>query len=255
MNQTSGEKKKKATKTKPSPSKSTKKTTKTTKTTSSKPRSKKGGNFLGSVGDLVAPTGWGSFTTAAGLLALGGLDSTYRRSSKKEKTGEVKKMKGGDGCMPIPSDSIVQTLIGKEWTSPRNNKIKSGMTGLSNWVEPAYPTIPINSKNKNNYENMKKTYNKWKNESTQSIITIKCFNQQYYYFEVTITCGDDTIIYEHKPKPGNYNKNSNQYKAYLFDTFEEAKKMSKSKDTQFALVHSALLAHHEKCKKNSNNSH
>ena len=73
MNQTGDEKKKKTTKP------STKKTTKTTKS-----RSKKGGNFLGSVGDLVAPTGWGSFATAAGLLALGGLDSTYRRSSKKE---------------------------------------------------------------------------------------------------------------------------------------------------------------------------
>jgi hypothetical protein len=158
-------------------------------------------------------------------------------------------MKGGDGCKPIPSDSIVQTLIGKEWTSPRNNKIKSGMTGLSNWVEPAFSPIQINNKNKTNYEAMKRNYNKWKNESTQSIITIKCFNQQYYYFEVTITCGDDTIIYEHKPKPGNYNKNSSEYKSYLFDTFEEAKKMSESKDTQFALVHSALLAHHEKCKK------
>lgn len=113
MNQTSGEKKKKTTKTtKTSSSKKTTKSTKPTKTTkpssskTTKPRSKKGGNFLGSVGNLVAPTGWGSFATAAGLLALGGLDSTYRRSSKKEKTGKVKIMKGGLTDCSSPNKSV-----------------------------------------------------------------------------------------------------------------------------------------------------
>jgi len=78
-----------------------KKTTKTTKTSdakktkkSSTTRSKskaKGGNFLGAVGDLVAPTGWGPFATAAGLLALDRADAALRRGTKEKK----EKMKGG----------------------------------------------------------------------------------------------------------------------------------------------------------------
>lgn len=77
------------------------KTTKTTKTSdakktkkSSTTRSKskaKGGNFLGAVGDLVAPTGWGPFATAAGLLALDRADAALRRGTKEKK----EKMKGG----------------------------------------------------------------------------------------------------------------------------------------------------------------
>jgi hypothetical protein len=65
----------------------TKKTTKKTKTHSKK----KGGNFLGTVGDLVAPTGWGPFATAAGLLALDRADAALRRGTKEKK----EKMKGG----------------------------------------------------------------------------------------------------------------------------------------------------------------
>jgi hypothetical protein len=98
MDQYGGEKKSKKTKkttkttktikdsTKPKTKKpAAKKTTKTTKT-----RSKaKGGNFLGSVGDLVAPTGWGPFATAAGLLAVNRVSSALRKGTKKEK------MRGG----------------------------------------------------------------------------------------------------------------------------------------------------------------
>jgi len=59
-------------------------------------RSKKGGNFLGAVGDLVAPTGWESFATTAGLFALDRADSALRRgksekSEKSEKSSAVKK--------------------------------------------------------------------------------------------------------------------------------------------------------------------
>ncbi len=98
MDQYGGEKKskknKKTTKTtkatkstKDSTKSKTKKSTKTTKT-----RSKaKGGNFLGSLGDLVAPTGWGPFATAAGLLALDRADAALRRGTKEKKD----KMKGG----------------------------------------------------------------------------------------------------------------------------------------------------------------
>jgi len=89
---------------KTSDAKKTTKTTKTKKTTktsdakktkkSSTTRSKskaKGGNFLGAVGDLVAPTGWGPFATAAGLLALDRADAALRRGTKEKK----EKMKGG----------------------------------------------------------------------------------------------------------------------------------------------------------------
>lgn len=59
-------------------------------------RSKKGGNFLGAVGDLVAPTGWESFATTAGLFALDRADSALRRgksekSQKSKKSSTVKK--------------------------------------------------------------------------------------------------------------------------------------------------------------------
>ena len=52
--------------------------------------SKKGGNFLGSVSELFVPTGWESFATAAGLLAIDRADAAFRRSrnsSKKQKGG------------------------------------------------------------------------------------------------------------------------------------------------------------------------
>jgi len=53
-------------------------------------KSKKGGNFLGSVSELFVPTGWENFATAAGLLALDRADAAFRRgrnSSKKQKGG------------------------------------------------------------------------------------------------------------------------------------------------------------------------
>ena len=61
---------------------------KSSKNSSSK--SKKGGNFLGSVSELFVPTGWESFATAAGLLAIDRADAAFRRSrnsSKKQKGG------------------------------------------------------------------------------------------------------------------------------------------------------------------------
>lgn len=61
---------------------------KSSKNSSSK--SKKGGNFLGSVSELFVPTGWENFATAAGLLAIDRADAAFRRgrnSSKKQKGG------------------------------------------------------------------------------------------------------------------------------------------------------------------------
>jgi len=59
---------------------------KSSSTTRSKSKTK-GGNFLGAVGDLVAPTGWGPFATAAGLLALDRADAALRRGTKEKMKG------------------------------------------------------------------------------------------------------------------------------------------------------------------------
>ena len=70
-----------------------------TKTTKSKSSSKKGGNFFGTVGDLVAPTGWGPFATAAALVGLDRVDAALRRgkSTKSEKSNAKKGgMRGGN---------------------------------------------------------------------------------------------------------------------------------------------------------------
>jgi hypothetical protein len=57
------------------------------KTKSKKTSSKKGGNFLGSVGELVAPSGWESFATTAGLFALDRADAALRRGKTTAKKG------------------------------------------------------------------------------------------------------------------------------------------------------------------------
>jgi hypothetical protein len=63
------------------------------KTSAKKSGSKKGGNFLGSIGDLVAPTGWGPFATAAALVGIDQADSAFRR--RKSGKSSAKKMSGG----------------------------------------------------------------------------------------------------------------------------------------------------------------
>ena len=84
-------------KTKSSSKTGTKSSTKTSsKTTKSKPSSKKGGNFIGTVGDLVAPTGWGPFATAAGLLALDRADAALRRGKSTKSSAKKGGMMGGD---------------------------------------------------------------------------------------------------------------------------------------------------------------
>jgi len=88
-----------------------KKTKKSSTTTRSKSKTK-GGNFLGTVGDLVAPTGWGPFATAAGLLALDRADAALRRGTKEKKEKmkggkkSEKKMKGGELTCSIPNEPI-----------------------------------------------------------------------------------------------------------------------------------------------------
>ena len=81
----------KAKKAKPKAKKSTKSKAKKApaKKSSGKKKTKKGGNFLGTVSELFAPAGWESFVTAAGLLALDRTDNYLRKSkdSKKQKGG------------------------------------------------------------------------------------------------------------------------------------------------------------------------
>jgi hypothetical protein len=86
-------------KTKSSSKTGTKSKTKTankSKTTKSKTSSKKGGNFFGTIGDLVAPSGWGPFATAAGLLALDRADAALRRGKSEKSSAKKGGMRGGN---------------------------------------------------------------------------------------------------------------------------------------------------------------
>jgi len=58
-------------------------------------KTKKGGNFLGAVGDLVAPTGWGSFATAAVLVGMDQADSALRRKKSEKSSAKKGGMRGG----------------------------------------------------------------------------------------------------------------------------------------------------------------
>lgn len=235
MDQYGGEKKSKKTK-KTSNAKKTTKTTKTTKTSdakktkkSSTTRSKskaKGGNFLGTVGDLVAPTGWGPFATAAGLLALDRADAALRRGTKekKEKMKGGKKMTGGI-CQERQPGQIQHVTIG-----PPNLK--------GNRIGEIYSYY----KNNKEYGKIRNEYEKWPNENQN--IVIKC-NDEGYYYEVNIMCDGDVKTYEHLPK-----KNSSvSRKQYYFTTFEEAMENAQKPEIQIALVKLALL---HNCKKATN---
>ena len=91
-----------------------------TKTTKSKSSSKKGGNFLGAVGDLVAPTGWGPFATAAGLLALDRADSALRRGKSSAKKGGSN-MRGGttedDVDALLSTDAAFLNKLKQNWST------------------------------------------------------------------------------------------------------------------------------------------
>ena len=57
---------------------------------------KKGGNFLGTVGELVAPSGWETFDTTAGLFALDRADAALRRGKKTKSSVKKGGMRGGN---------------------------------------------------------------------------------------------------------------------------------------------------------------
>ena len=66
------------------------------KSKSSKSKSKKGGNFLGSVSELFVPTGWETFATTAGLFALDRADAALRRGKSTKNSAKKGGMRGGD---------------------------------------------------------------------------------------------------------------------------------------------------------------
>ena len=204
MDQYGGEKKpKKATK--------SKKTSEAKKTkTSTKTRSKskaKGGNFLGAIGDLVSPTGWGPFATAAGLLALDRADAALRRGTKEKK----EKMKGGE-CEKKPGQ-IDQILFGTK----NYNGVKSG---------DIFSYIP------NNNEASLKKYHRLKQN-----FVIKCNDSGKYYHEVNIKCKNQVKTYQHLPPNGIRNIDKKQY---FFDTFEDARDHAEKPEVQKILIEIAL---------------
>ena len=83
---------------------------------SSSSKSKKGGNFLGTASELFVPTGWESFATAAGLLAIDRADAAFRRSRNSSK-----KQKGGadlDGHESLESmDNMLDTINSEDASS------------------------------------------------------------------------------------------------------------------------------------------
>jgi len=216
-----------------------KKSTKSAKTTDAKkpkksttPRSKsktKGGNFLGTVGDLVAPTGWGPFATAAGLLALDRADAALRRGTKekKEKMKGGKKMKGGL-CQEKKTGQIHQVTIG-----PINH------TGSPTGNIYSYYT----EKKINEYSKLGNEYPNWTNENQN--IVIKCAENGEYYYEVNITCNGEVKTYKHLPK------GARNQEIHFFKDFEAAYNYAKLPNVQKALVKLALL---NKCQKKKSNS-
>jgi hypothetical protein len=202
----------------------TKKSTKSTKSSDAKKTKKskaKGGNFLGAIGDLVAPTGWGPFATAAGLLALDRADAALRRGTKEKK----EKMKGGK-CDKNPEE-IPQVTIG-----PIGHKgIPTGNI-LSYW-----PFLSGNNSAMKSYTNIKKQYIDWPDETHN--IVIKCNDQGKYYYEVNILCDDQAKTYIHTPE--NNKSNRSHKLQYYYETFDEAKKNAQLPDTQISLIKLALL--------------
>ena len=83
---------------------------------SSSSKSKKGGNFLGSVSELFVPTGWESFATAAGLLAIDRADAAFRRSRNSNK-----KQKGGSDLDAHESMDTMEQLMESMGNGPMGN--------------------------------------------------------------------------------------------------------------------------------------
>ena len=106
--------------------------TKTSSKTTKSKAPKKGGNFLGAVGDLVAPTGWGSFATAAALVGIDQADAAFRRRKSGKSSAKKGGMRGGyysiDYLKEIQINIINKTKTNKKEADiiiPQYNKFYS----------------------------------------------------------------------------------------------------------------------------------
>jgi hypothetical protein len=195
-----------------------KKPTKSAKASDAKKPKKskaKGGNFLGAIGDLVAPTGWGPFATAAGLLALDRADAALRRGTKEKK----EKMKGGN-CDEMTSKSTSDKYI---------PIIRPGKVNNKNNLN-AYNTLKGNTVN-----NPKYLLGEHEIDFTGEII---CQGEKSFKVSIKIYCGADSkeIEYTSDDKFNN------------FSSFNEAKNWLDQRKNQLALINLALLKNYEICK-------
>ena len=112
------------------------------KTSAKKSGSKKGGNFLGAVGDLVAPAGWGSFATAAALVGIDQADAAFRR----RKSGKSSAKKGGmEGGAPKNSNLKLKLNGADKEAKEILNKNEEFLRELFN----RYSRIPLESRIEN----------------------------------------------------------------------------------------------------------
>ncbi len=203
-------------------SKKTKKTTKTTKTSEAKKTKKsstttrsksktKGGNFLGAVGDLVAPTGWGPFATAAGLLALDRATASLRRGTKE------KKMKGGGNCSEMNTKKLAEKMV--SINRPRINMNNNELQKLA--------ALKGNAANNPQYL-------LGDNDFLGYIIC----EGGHFVVSIEMYCGPNATPITYKPQERFNN----------FESFDEAKIWLKQRKNQLALINLALLNNHETCK-------
>jgi hypothetical protein len=96
------------------------KKSKTSTKTRTKTSTKKGGNFLGAVGELVAPTGWEGFATAAGLLAIDRADAALRRGKSTKSSAK----KGGEGNNTLKPNSVATAYHMGIIHNPEHEKMK-----------------------------------------------------------------------------------------------------------------------------------
>jgi hypothetical protein len=96
------------------------------KSKSSKSKSKKGGNFLGSVSELFVPTGWETFATTAGLFALDRADAALRRGKSSAKKGGSN-MRGGttedDVDALLSTDAAFLNKLKQNWSTAYSERV------------------------------------------------------------------------------------------------------------------------------------
>ena len=179
--------------------------------TSTKTGSKKGGNFLGAVGDLVAPTGWGSFATAVGLVGIEQATAALRRGKNSVKKEGIRGGALGNG-EPGPY-------------YPRNTSADDieKLRGQINLEKDLKPTRENENKRlQKNYENIIKAQKLENKLRRESIIKYKEMREQEIQREEAdrlITDRNKNFIkeyLEYKQNP-KYIKNNNEDKRHIVE--------------------------------------